>query len=101
MAQLRLKQPNDAVTEFEAELKLNPDDADAQYQLGKTLLEQGKTKDAIPHLQAAAKTNPSLDDVHSQLQAAYRKIGRTAEADREAKLAAEAKNKAVSKAAPN
>jgi len=101
MAQLRLKQPNAAITEFEAELKLHPDDADAQYQLGKTLLEQGKTREAIPHLQAAAQTNPNLDDVHGQLQAAYRKTGRTADADREAKLAAEAKNKPTTKPASN
>jgi len=101
MAQLRLKQTSLAVTEFEAELKLNPDDADAQYQLGKTLLEQGKTKDAIPHLEAAVKTNPNLDDVHNQLQIAYRKAGRTSDADREAKLAAETKNKAASKSTPN
>ena len=101
MAQLRLKQPAEAASEFEAELKINPDDADAQYQLGKTLLEQGKAKDAIPHLQAAAKTNPNLDDVHNQLQTAYRKTGRTADADREAKLAAEAKNKPASKTGPN
>ena len=101
LAQLRLKQTSVAVTEFEAELKLNPDDADAQYQLGKTLLEQGKTKDAIPHLEAAVKTNPNLDDVHNQLQIAYRKAGRASDADREAKLAAEAKNKAATKTAPN
>ena len=82
-------------------MKLNADDADAQYQLGKTLLEQGKTKEAIPHLQAAAKLNPSLDDVHNQLQIAYRKAGRTAEADREAKLAAASKSKPVSSNSQN
>ena len=81
---------------FKAELKLNPDDADTQYQLGKTLLEQGKTKEAIPYLQAAAKLNPNLDGVHNQLQIAYRKTGRIADADREAKLAADAKSKPAS-----
>ena len=101
LAQLRSNETSAAVTEFEAELKLNPDDADAQYQLGKTLLEQGKTKDAIPHLEAAVKTNPNLDDVHNQLQVAYRKTGRASDADREAKLAAEAKNKPATKTAPN
>jgi tetratricopeptide (TPR) repeat protein len=101
MAQLRLKQPAKAIAEFEAELKLNPDDAEAQYQLGKTLLEQGNTKDAIPHLQAAGKLNPNLDDVHNQLQIAYRKTGRIADANREAKLAADAKSKDTSKNAPN
>jgi tetratricopeptide (TPR) repeat protein len=101
LAQLRVKQTAVAVTEFEAELQLNPDDADAQYQLGKTLLEQGKTRDAIPHLEAAVKTNPNLDDVHNQLQIAYRKAGRASDADRESKLAAEAKNKPATKIAPN
>jgi len=91
MAQLRLKQPASAVVEFEAEIKLNPDDADAQYQLGKTLLEQGKARESLPHLQAAAKLSPDLPDVHNQLQSAYRKAGRIADADREAKLAADSK----------
>ena len=75
-------------------------DADTQYQLGKTLLEQGKTKDAIPPLQSAAKLNPNLDDVHNQLQIAYRKTGRTADADHEAKLAA-GKSKPTSTNVPN
>ena len=101
LAQLQLKQPAEAVTEFEAELKLSPDNADTQFQLGRVLLEQGKTKDAIPHLQSAAQLNPSLDDVHNQLQIAYRKVGRPADADREAKLAADAKNKTTSKNPPN
>ena len=101
LVQLHLKQPANAVTEFEAEVKLSPDDADAQFLLGKTLLEQGKTKEAIPHLQAAAKIDPTLADVHNQLQIAYRKAGRTADADREAKLAAAAKRKPAPKDAPN
>ena len=44
------------------ELKLNPDDPDAQYQLGKVLLEQDKAREALPHLQAAAKLNPKSYD---------------------------------------
>jgi tetratricopeptide (TPR) repeat protein len=96
LVQLRLKQPASAVTEFEAEVKLNPDDADAQYQLGKSLLEQGKTREAPPHLQTAEKLRPDLADVHNQLQIAYRKLGRIADADREAKLAADSKNKSPS-----
>jgi tetratricopeptide (TPR) repeat protein len=96
LAQLRLKQPASAVTEFEAEIKLNPDDADAQYQLGKTLLEQGRTREALPHLQAAEKLSPDLADVHNQLQIAYRKAGRVADADRQAKLAADSKAKPAS-----
>ena len=95
MAQLKLKQPSQAVSEFEAELKLNSNDAEAQFQLGKTLLEQGKPKDALPHLEAAEKIGPDLDGVHTQLATAYRKLGRTADADREAQIAAAAKDKPV------
>jgi len=93
---LKLKQPALAITEFEAELKLNPGDADAQFQLGKTLLEQGRANDALPHLEAAEKANPKLDGVHAELAAAYRKLGRTADAEREAKLAAPEKAAASS-----
>jgi len=82
-------------------LKLNSDDPDAQYQLGKVLLEQDKAKEALPHLQTAAKLNPNFDDVHNQLQVAYRRTGRAAEADREAKLAAAAKNSAKSNSTQN
>ena len=96
MAELRAKQPAAAVTEFKAELKLSPDDADTQYQLGKALLEQGNAKEAIPYLQAAAKRDPSPDGVHNQLQIAYRKTGRVADADREAKLAIDSKSKPAS-----
>ena len=101
VAQLHLRQPANAITEFEAELKLNSDDPDAQYQLGKVLLEQDKAKEALPHLQTAAKLNPNFDDVHNQLQVAYRRTGRAAEADREAKLAAAAKNSAKSNSTQN
>ena len=81
------------MTEFEAELKLNPSDAEAQFQLGKTLLEQGRPKEALPYLESAAKTAPNLDGVHEQMAAAYRRLGRTADAEREAKLVTASKDK--------
>ncbi len=61
----------------------HPDHAQAQYQLGKTLLDAGQYQQAIEHLEAAAKYDPNHDYVHYQLQAAYRKAGRTADADKE------------------
>jgi len=39
--------------------------------------------------------------VHNQLQIAYRKTGRAADADREAKLAEDAKTKPTAKSAPD
>ena len=64
----------------------HPTHAQAQYQLGKALLEQEKTSDAIPHLELAAKNDPAPDYIHYQLGTAYRKAGRTADADRELTL---------------
>lgn len=73
----------------------------AQYQLGKALLEAGRANDALPRLEAAAKLNPNLDGMHQQLSAAYRQLGRTADAEREAKLAAAAKDKPPSTSTPH
>jgi tetratricopeptide (TPR) repeat protein len=92
MTQLTLMHPALAVAEFEAELKLNADDAEAQFEIGKMLLEQGKATQALPHLEAAEKARPNLDGLHAELATAYRKLGRTADAERQAKLAAAGKN---------
>jgi Flp pilus assembly protein TadD len=64
----------------------HPDYANAQYELGKILLDRGQTDDAITHLEAAARLRPETDYMHYQLQAAYRKQGRTADADRELEI---------------
>ena len=60
-----------------------PDHSQAQYQLGKAMLEDGKTDEAIPHLETAAKLDPDSDYIHYQLQAAYRRARRTEDANRE------------------
>jgi len=65
-------------------LARTPNHPDANYELGKWLLNAGKTAEAIPYLEAAARLKPGLDAVHYQLQSAYRSVGRTMDADREA-----------------
>jgi Flp pilus assembly protein TadD len=64
----------------------HPQHADAQYEMGKILLDRGEIRDAIKHLEAAARLSPQTGYVHYQLQAAYRKEGRTGDADRELEL---------------
>ena len=61
----------------------HPEHADAQYQLGKLLAEQGKTADAISHLEASVHDDDTKDYAHYQLASAYRKAGRTSDAERE------------------
>ena len=61
-----------------------PEQAEAQYQYGKLLLDDGKPNDAIAHLEAAEKLDPEKDYVHYQLQSAYRRVGNTEAAGREA-----------------
>lgn len=69
----------------------HPEMAQAQYQLGKLLLESGDVPMAIMHLELAEQGDATQDYIHYQLQAAYRKVGRTADADREARLYREIK----------
>ncbi|MCA1602564.1 MAG: tetratricopeptide repeat protein [Acidobacteria bacterium] len=62
---------------------VRPQYADAQYQLGKILIDQGDLSKAIEHLEIAARAEPSRDYVHYQLSIAYRRASRNADADRE------------------
>jgi tetratricopeptide (TPR) repeat protein len=50
---LREKQPALAIPEFEAAVAIDPDNVDAQANLGVLLFFQGKVADSIPHLRAA------------------------------------------------
>jgi tetratricopeptide (TPR) repeat protein len=69
-----------------------PDYADARYQLGKALVEQGDVAGAIEHLEAAARAEPSKDYIHYQLSIAYRRASRAADAERELQLYKELKS---------
>jgi tetratricopeptide (TPR) repeat protein len=68
-----------------------PDYADARYQLGKALIEQGDVASAIENLEAAARAEPKKDYVHYQLSIAYRRASRTSDAERELQLYKELK----------
>ena len=72
-------------------VSLSPEYADARYQLGKTLLDQGEVTGAIEHLEVAARAEPSKDYIHYQLSIAYRRASRNIDADRELQLYRELK----------
>jgi Flp pilus assembly protein TadD len=83
---LEQSKTDDAVALFLKVIADHPDYANAQYQLGKILLDRGQTADAAGHLEAAARLSPQTDYMHYQLQAAFRKLGRDADADRELEI---------------
>jgi Flp pilus assembly protein TadD len=77
---------DDAVLLFTQVVAADPEYANAQYELGKILLDRGQVADAASHLEVAARLRPETDYMHYQLQAVYRKLGRTADADRELEI---------------
>jgi len=52
----------EALPEFEAELRLNPRDAAAEYEIAQVLLAEQKPDDALPHLQRAADLAPDFPE---------------------------------------
>ena len=71
-----------ALDAFERAVKLNPNDAVAQYRLGAECLQQNKLKDAIAHLEEAARKKPTDQSALNSLQMALRQDGRLEEAAR-------------------
>jgi tetratricopeptide (TPR) repeat protein len=51
---------DEAVKEFEAELKLNPSDAVAEYEIGQILLAENKAQDAAPRFERALALSPDF-----------------------------------------
>jgi Flp pilus assembly protein TadD len=78
---------------FKSVIAAHPESGNAHYQLGKLLLEAGRTREAVEQLETAARALPETDYVHYQLQAAYRKDSRSVDADRELQVYKELKAK--------
>ncbi len=70
-----------------------PDYADAHYQLGKALLQQGEVDEAIARLETAVRLDPEQEYSHYQLSLAYRKKGRVEDAERALRVYRELKEK--------
>lgn len=64
---LREKQPALAIPELQAAVAIDPENADAQANLGVLLFFQGKAADAIPHFRVALKIQPGLTKIQGLL----------------------------------
>jgi tetratricopeptide (TPR) repeat protein len=71
-----------------------PNYTEAQYLLGKILLEKGEIKESIRHLEQAAIISPDEPFIHYQLQLAYKRDGREKDATREMQTYSDLKAKA-------
>jgi len=70
----------EAIQEFLAAIKANPDYFEARYNLAKAYTRQGRIPDAIKEFQAAIRINPGNADVHYNLGTAYSRQGRIPDA---------------------
>ncbi len=61
------KQPALAIPEFQAAVAIDPENVDAQANLGVLLFFQGKAADSIPHFRAALKSQPGLAKIQGLL----------------------------------
>ncbi len=71
-----------AISLLNEAITLDPNYADAFYQLGKIYLEKGDLQKAIAQLESAAASDTNKDFVQYQLSIAYRKSNRITDADR-------------------
>lgn len=76
----RKVEPEETFELLERAVALEPDHADARYQLGKIRLERGETERAISELEAAARAAPGKDYIFYQLSIAYRRASRPEDA---------------------
>jgi tetratricopeptide (TPR) repeat protein len=97
----RKQQTAEALALLREAVAAHPDYADARYQLGKALIEQGDVNGAIEHLEIAARADPTKDYIHYQLSIAYRRASRIADADRELQLYREMKASNRNRELPN
>ena len=66
---------DEARSEFQAAVQLDPLNGISRYNLGCVLEEQGEISAAIEHLRRAARAMPAHPDVHFNLALAYEKSG--------------------------
>ena len=71
----------DALPLLEAVIRQSPNYADAHYQMGRILLEQGDAAGAVERLETAVRLDPKQYYSFYQLALAYRKLGRTQDAE--------------------
>lgn len=70
----------DAVTQFQAALRLDPSNAMTHYNLGSALIDSNRTPEAIAELSEAVRLNPAYDAARNNLAGALFAAGRFDEA---------------------
>jgi len=70
----------EARAEFEAELKINPDDAACEFVLGELDREAGHSTEALPHFERATRLDAALAEAWLALGRTLLEMGRTADA---------------------
>ena len=68
-----------AIPEFEAALKYNPNNPEGHYHLGRALYQKGDFEGTKRHYEETARLDPKAP-VHSGLGAVYFRLGQTSEA---------------------
>ncbi|MGH9941225.1 MAG: tetratricopeptide repeat protein [Pyrinomonadaceae bacterium] len=96
----RKQQIAEALALLREAVAARPDYADARYQLGKALIEQGDVNAAVEQLETAARIAPATDYIRYQLSIAYRRTSRPADAERELQLYRELKASSRSRELP-
>jgi tetratricopeptide (TPR) repeat protein len=81
------KQPALAIPEFQAAVAIDPENVDAQANLGVLLFFQGKAADSIPHFRAALERQPGLAKIQGLLGMAESRTLDVADARRDMEAA--------------
>ena len=77
---LQKGQADEAITHYQKALQINPDNAEAHYNLGNVLLKKGSVDEAITHYQKALQINPDYAEAHNNLGNALLQKGSVDEA---------------------
>ena len=75
LALARAAKPEEALAAFQQAVRLDPKNAEAHANLGKTLLTLGHANEAIPELREALRLDPGNTQAKRLLSQAYRRVG--------------------------
>lgn len=75
-----------ALAEYEAAVKMQPDDPDANLDLAKMMIQMGQREKALPLLEKSEQEDPTIALTHLRLSQLYRRKGMLKESDREVAL---------------